>query len=299
MNSSPKVSIVLPTFNGSRYLRAAIDSCLAQTYTDWELIIVDDASSDATPDIIKQYLTMDSRIRSVRHDANRKLPAALNTGFSLSRGEFLTWTSDDNLYKPPAIDKMLEYLSNHPEVDIVYTDYDVIDEDDKLIKKVMVPPSENIVIENVVRASFMYRRSVQTSLGGYDENSFLAEDYEFWLRASATFKMEALHQVLYEYRVHRQSLSFKKAKEVKKKYRMTLKNNLDFIEWLSVREKAAIWMNIAAFAYEDKDYFDFKYFISKSFSTSPIVALLVATKILLVRRKTSLTRPVRLPKWLC
>lgn len=298
MIPSPKVSIVLPTFNGARYVREAIESCLAQTFTDWELIIVDDASSDATPDIIKQYMAIDCRIRSVRHDANRKLPAALNTGFSLSRGEFLTWTSDDNLYKPPAIEKMLEYLSNHPEVDIVYTDYDVIDEDGKLIKSVMVPPYENIVIENVVRASFMYRRSVQTSLGGYDENCFLAEDYEFWLRAAATFKMEALHHVLYEYRVHHQSLSFKKVREVKKKYRMTLKNNLDCIDWLSVRGKAAIWMNIAAFAYQDKDYYDFKYFISKSFATSPISSLLVAMKILLVRGKISYSRPVRLPKWL-
>src|SRR5262245_61923913 len=95
----PSVSIVLPTYNGSRFLAESIQSCLDQTYPDFELIIVDDCSTDVTPAIIAEFSARDSRVHTVRHEKNKKLPGALNTGMALSRGRFLTWTSDDNLYR--------------------------------------------------------------------------------------------------------------------------------------------------------------------------------------------------------
>jgi cellulose synthase/poly-beta-1,6-N-acetylglucosamine synthase-like glycosyltransferase len=79
------VSIVLPTYNGSRFLSAAIQSCLDQTFRNWELIVVDDASTDQSPEIIAAYRAKDSRIRSVRHETNKKLPAAQRTVEILSR----------------------------------------------------------------------------------------------------------------------------------------------------------------------------------------------------------------------
>ena len=107
---------------------AAIQSCLDQTYPNWELIIVDDASTDDTPVRIAQYVAGDSHLRSVRHETNRRLPAALNTGFSQAKGDYLTWTSDDNCYRPNALTEMVAFLESEPEVDIVYTDYTEIDE---------------------------------------------------------------------------------------------------------------------------------------------------------------------------
>src|SRR3990170_3452478 len=107
---SPKVSIVLPTYNGEKYIRQSIDSCLNQTHENIELIIVDDCSIDNTPEIIKSY--KDSRVKSLRHDQNKFLPHALNTGFSNATGEYLTWTSDDNYYAKEAIEKMVSFLKN-------------------------------------------------------------------------------------------------------------------------------------------------------------------------------------------
>src|SRR6516162_6752271 len=104
--SLPLISIVLPTFNGARYLREAIESCLHQSYPNWELILVDDASTDETPSIIADYLARDRRVTSLRNPVNRKLPGSLNAGFAQARGELLTWTSDDNCYRPHALNEM-------------------------------------------------------------------------------------------------------------------------------------------------------------------------------------------------
>src|SRR3989304_1114440 len=106
--SSPKVSIVLPTYNGARYIRQSIDSCVHQTYRNIELIIVDDASTDNTPEIIASY--KDERIKYFRHEKNMGLPHALNAGFAEANGDCLTWTSDDNYYAKEAIEKMLSFL---------------------------------------------------------------------------------------------------------------------------------------------------------------------------------------------
>src|ERR1039457_1713066 len=107
MNTNSLVSVVLPTYNGSRYLDESIRSVVGQTYQNWELIIVDDASTDTTPQTIAEWIKSDSRIRSLRNDRNLKLSASLNKGFDISRGEFLTWTSDDNLYRATALQQML------------------------------------------------------------------------------------------------------------------------------------------------------------------------------------------------
>src|SRR5512137_2512935 len=104
----PLVSIVLPTYKRAHVLPHAISSVLNQTYTNLELVIVDDNSPDDTLEVVKLF--NDSRIHYVKNEPNLKLPRALNRGFSLARGEYLTWTSDDNLYAPTAIERMVDAL---------------------------------------------------------------------------------------------------------------------------------------------------------------------------------------------
>src|SRR3989338_4736656 len=117
---NPKASIVLPTHNGARYLRQSIDSCLSQTYKNIELIIVDDCSTDETPDIVRSC--NDPRIRYVRNKTNQRLPRSLNIGFALTTAEYLTWTSDDNQFLPEAIAVMLGFLMENESIDFVYAD---------------------------------------------------------------------------------------------------------------------------------------------------------------------------------
>ena len=122
-NHCPLVSIILPVYNGQKYLRQAMASCLGQTYKNIELIVVDDCSTDSTPEIVRSFT--DSRVRYIRNEQNQRLPRSLNIGFAQARGEFFTWTSDDNYYRPEAIGRMVEYLQTH-QADFVYCDLFVI-----------------------------------------------------------------------------------------------------------------------------------------------------------------------------
>lgn len=226
MENNPLISIILPTFNGKRFLTQSIESCLSQTYKNWELIIVDDASTDEAPAIIDSFTRQDSRIRSVHHKTNKKLPGALNTGFAMARGEYLTWTSDDNLYRPHALETMLNFLLANPQSDLVYTDYSVIDENGIEVRVQNVKDPERLVVGCVVGASFLYRRHIYESIGDYAKDLFLAEDYDYWLRAFSLFNFSALHQNLYCYRKHEKSLSFTQRSRILKAGYIAKKNNI-------------------------------------------------------------------------
>lgn len=200
-----KVSIVLPTYNGARYLSASIDSCLKQTYPNIELVIVDDCSTDATPSILDGYRN-DPRVKIIRHTMNSKLPSALNTGFSHSSGAYLSWTSDDNLYISDAIEQMVDYLEGHPDVAFVYADYWLIDDHGDIMRRVRAGPPEHLR-EYCAIACFLYRRDVYDKVGDYDPALFRYEDYDYWLRVMQSFKMAWYPEPLYFYRRHISSLT--------------------------------------------------------------------------------------------
>lgn len=202
------ISIVLPVYNGKRYLAESIQSCLDQTYPDWELVIVDDASTDHTPSIIAQWMAKDTRIRCIRHETNKRLPAALNTGFAHARGTYLTWTSDDNRYFCSALEEMLQALTSSQAADFVYADYEIIDENGQYVQTNVVPPPLSLIQGYNAVPCFLYRRHVHEQVGAYAEDLFLAEDYDYWLRVlSAGCTMIPLHKRLYHYRRHSQSLT--------------------------------------------------------------------------------------------
>ena len=246
MTRDPLVSIVLPTYNGaSGYLDQAVQSCLDQMYSNWELIIVDDASTDDTSVRIAQYMAEDSRIRSVRHETNQKLPAALNTGFSQARGDYLTWTSDDNCYRPQALAEMVAFLESEPEVDVVYADFSIVDEKGHLLQQVVVGTLDELLLKNCIGSCFLYRRSVYEKVGGYTEDLFLAEDYDFWLRVSAWFRLRPLHEDLYIYQHHNHSLTVEHRGRIKLATEQALARNLPQMKWASAPARGEAYLRLA------------------------------------------------------
>jgi glycosyltransferase involved in cell wall biosynthesis/SAM-dependent methyltransferase len=205
------VSIILPVYNGSRYLRQSIESCLTQTYANIELIVVDDASQDDSAEIVAAHA--DPRITLLRHHTNRKLPAALNTGFRASSGGYLTWTSHDNYFVPTAIAELVDFLEGSQGVDFVYSDQYIVDERDDTVRLDRTGPVERLIEESCLGGCFLYTRAVYEKLGAYDEGLFLAEDYDYWLRALAAFKLAHLGKPLYYYRLHPDSLSVRRGLE--------------------------------------------------------------------------------------
>jgi glycosyltransferase involved in cell wall biosynthesis len=242
--AEPLVSIVLPTYNGARYLDEAIQSCLQQSYSRWELIIVDDASTDDTPERIAAYLGADRRIIAVRHEINRKLPGALNTGFALARGDYLTWTSDDNRYRPHALATLVEFLEKHPGTDLVYSDYCRVDAQGEPTGLTVAPPPEELLFGNCVGPSFLYRRAVHDTLGGYASDLFLIEDYEYWLRTSTRFRLAPLHQDLYLYRMHPASLTSRRQERIVALADRVLLHYLPRLTWADEAIKARAYLAV-------------------------------------------------------
>ncbi len=201
----PLVSIILPTYNGAAYLRQSIESCLTQTYVRIELIVIDDGSTDGTPDIIRSF--KDVRLSYVRHGKNHGHIAALNKGFAMSRGALLTWTSDDNYYAPQAIAVMVGALQEFWDVDMVYAPYYVINKDGAIQREGRIEDPSALDEDNRVGACFLYRRKVYEIIGDYHQEAFLAEDYEYWLRVREKFRMKRLEEGLYYYREHEKSLT--------------------------------------------------------------------------------------------
>lgn len=205
---SCKVSIVLPVYNGERYLRESIESCLRQTHREIELVIVDDGSTDGTSSIIAGYETADPRVVAIRNPTNLGLPASLNVGFARTTGEMLTWTSCDNYYAPSALEALLRYLCTWSDVDFVYSACRNVDEEGRIapIIKYRGPPWV-LAYWSTVGPFFLYRRKVYEALGGFRTDLQYVEDYEYWVRVYRRFRMMRLHLPLYYYRRHAKSMT--------------------------------------------------------------------------------------------
>lgn len=213
MTNSPLISIVLPTYNGQKYLRQSIESCLRQTYQNLELIAVDDCSTDQTPEIVRSF--DDARIRYVRNETNQRLPRSLNIGFAQARGEYLTWTSDDNFYKPDAVKKMFDFLQKQ-QADFVYADIiSMVREDLSNTQIKNLPDSDQLKNKNCVMACFLYTRRVYEKTGDYDPDMELIEDYDYWVRVSKNFQLRHLAEPLYYYRYHEHSLCGTRYRDVR------------------------------------------------------------------------------------
>ncbi|ARN71584.1 hypothetical protein BST91_07985 [Nonlabens tegetincola] len=200
------ISIILPVYNGEQYISECIDSCLNQTYQNWELIIVNDCSTDNTPVILSKYIKKDQRLKLYNNKANLKLPKSLNLGHEMAKGEYLTWISHDNILKRNFLEEMIEEIIKSNS-DIVYSNFSVINGDGILQEKRVLSNLNNFLLGNPVQASFVYKRIVYNHLNGYKDHLFLIEDYDFWLRSSICFKISHLSKDLYFFRKHKDSLT--------------------------------------------------------------------------------------------
>lgn len=203
------VSVVLPTYNGARYIAQALDAVLRQTYRDLEILVVDGGSTDGTIDVVTSY--RDGRIRILRQDGNvGRLPGALNLGFADAKGTYLTWTQDDDCLSPGAIQTLVDFLDRNPDVDFAYCDYWLADESGRPIRRIAVQPPEFLRESNSVGHCFLYRRGVYEGVGEQNTtDAYLVHDYEYWVRVSLDFTMRvcSVSEPLYFHRMHSANLS--------------------------------------------------------------------------------------------
>ena len=206
------ISIILPTYNGEETIEKSINSVINQSFKDWELIVVNDCSSDNTKSIIEKYAKKDKRIKIINNKINQKLPRSLNIGFKAACGKYYTWTSDDNMYKKDALMTMYNYLENNTDVDFVSCDSEWLDEEGNYIGKHSnwgdrsTPLTLSWVCN--IGACFMYKSSVVDLVGIYNEALFCAEDYDYWCRIALQCNMKYLKNIMYTYISNKKSLSY-------------------------------------------------------------------------------------------
>lgn len=266
----PLISIVMPIYNSNKiYLRKSISSCLNQTYQNIELIIVEDGSEKDSEELITGF--RDNRIKYVKKPKNEKLPRALNTGFSVSKGQYLTWTSDDNIFAENAIEIMYNFLYRNPEYDFVYSNYYLIDEMDEKIQPIFVYPSEKLTKFNCTGSCFLYSRKVYEVIGEYNPDEFLVEDYDYWIRVSKQFNMKNLDEFLYYHRWHSNSLTGKF--EFKAKLRACQIRKKHFSGFNSRKDFAIFYYDWGVNLYSRKEFIDALKLLLKSFILNPFYIL--------------------------
>ncbi len=222
------VSVVLPVFNGAEYLREAVCSVLSQTYEKFELLIINDGSTDESGRIALEFSEKHRNIKYIDLKRNKKLPAALNTGFEAASGEFFTWISHDNIMLPNCLEVMVSELNKNPGAAMVYANMRIIGESGNIRRGhgwyEFPPMSGNVILpsrtdelndvpNNTVGAAFLYRAKAARFIGGYDEMRFGIEDYDYWMRMNEIFYImhTDFKEPLYLYRFHKNSLTSKDA----------------------------------------------------------------------------------------
>ena len=214
MKVKNKISIVLPVYNGEKTISKAIDSIINQTYSNWELIIINDCSTDDTLEIVSLYESKDDRIHVYTNEKNLKLPKSLNVGFEKAKGDYYTWTSDDNTYGEKALEVLSKALDDNQDIDLVYSNFNIVEMDGTLRSEEKKAEPSELKYYNCIGACFLYRASLAHKIGEYDPELFLAEDYEYWIRAYLNGKLLHINDNLYDYGWHAGSLTLSRKSDI-------------------------------------------------------------------------------------
>ncbi len=189
----PKVSILMPCYRGVKYLEAAVESCLRQSFADFELICVDDKSPDDTLDFLRKLARRDARIRVIARDKNGGQGRAFQTALDASRGAFVTRLAQDDVFYPDALAVMLAELERHPEAGMTYCDMEQIDPEGKVLYPMVTEePASALLPRCRVGLCVMWRREVHSKAGGFAADTY-SEDYDLWLQISAHYPIVKTH----------------------------------------------------------------------------------------------------------
>jgi hypothetical protein len=212
MSGTPLVSFVMSVRDGERYLAAAIDSVLEQTLTDFELVVIDDGSTDSSPQILDEYASSDERVL-VHRQENSGLTRSLNRGFARARAALIARLDADDVARPDRLERQVGYLARNPEVGLVGGAVVFIDGDGRPFAEAQYPTSDA-----EIRAAFSFttpfvhsaatmRREVWDAAGGYRTAFPYAEDLDLWVRIGAVSQLANLDETVVSYRIHPQQIT--------------------------------------------------------------------------------------------
>ncbi|MCF6155437.1 MAG: glycosyltransferase [Candidatus Brocadia sp.] len=206
------VSVIVPTYNCARFLPGSLGSVLSQTYDFYEIIVVDDGSTDNSKEVLNPFM---QKIRYIKLEQNRGLPTARNVGIQSARGKYIAFLDADDLWLPEKLQADMEHFDKHQDIGMVYSKQINMDEKgyalDGCSKRRL--PSDNIFIrlfseQNfIIASSVVVRKDVFATTGLFDEQLFNCQDWDMWLRIAFYFKVSGINKPLVKYRHNPLSLS--------------------------------------------------------------------------------------------
>jgi glycosyltransferase involved in cell wall biosynthesis len=251
---SPAISVLLSVYNAERYVGFAIKSILQQTFKNFELIIVDDSSSDKSWKIIKKYSEQDRRIVAIRNKYNLGGCKTLNRALLLARGRYIARADHDDWSYPDRLEKQFKFMELHSEIGIVGGVMEIINETGKVMGKRKYNLSDDKIRRKIFRYSpfshplVMIRKSILDRVGHYNPAFAPADDYELYLRIGKISKFANLPDTLLKYRVITNSMTYNLTKKMElatlrvrnfyakdKHYKLNIVDQLfNFMQYLSV-----------------------------------------------------------------
>jgi glycosyltransferase involved in cell wall biosynthesis len=241
---NPKVSVITITHNREAFIREAIDSVLAQSFTDWELLIIDDASTDGTEGIVRGYMAKDERIKYFKNETNQGIAKTRNRGLKLAHGRYIApLDSDDIWLDVNKLQKQVEFLDINKDYCMLGGGIMHIDQQSHHLKKVLYPVYDSLIRKIILQfnpfpqSTLLYRKDLALACGGYSTHYAVCDDYDLWLKMGLKAKFTNIPQVLAGYRVHGGNIT-------KTKRLTTCKEILDIV-WNYRKSYGRAWLGLA------------------------------------------------------
>ncbi len=232
---TPVISVLMAIYNGERFAKEAIESILDQTFTDFELILIDDCSTDNTLQIMKQY--DDPRVVIIENERNLGLARSLNRGLEVAQGKYIARMDADDISMPNRFSKQIEYLEKHFDIDICGSWIKSIDINGNSIifGKCKYPLSSNVIncyllFQNpVAHPTVIFRKRIFQKIDNYNPEFNIAQDYDLWTRTIGNCKIANIPDFLLKYRIHGNSLSNNFEKALLEEYKIRKNVNEKFL----------------------------------------------------------------------
>lgn len=276
-NRSPKVSVIIPTYNRAHYITEAIESVLAQTYSHFEIIVIDDGSTDDTREILKKYTDKMKYL----YQPNQGVAVARNRGLREARGEYVAFLDSDDCWVAEKLEKQVAYLNEHPEVAVVCAEVFLIDSAGCVLRHLRHDPTLPLTFDNLFDQSLVHvpttlvRKRCVEAVGGFDPSLRTSQDYDLWLRMSHRWPFHYMDEPLAKYRVHEKALTCD--------FDARLKNNLIIfhrpeitagMSWLKRRNRIAkVYYQYAVLNFEANRFLNAASCFGMAILTTPAIGM--------------------------
>src|SRR3972149_11623830 len=260
----PKVSVIITTHNRGHLVSKAIQSVMNQTYQNFEMVIVDDGSTDNTEKIVKGF--GDEKIQYIRHESNKRVSAARNTGIQMAKGKYIALLDDDDEWFPTKLEKQVKKFEESSErTGLIYTGVIVKSGNTGEVFGEMLPTLRgklymDFINRNIIpTSSSMIRKTCFQEVGFFDESITFDEDWDLWIRISKRYEFDYIPEVLVSYYIHGIQITAKLDVKIRGRERFIKKHYLDFSKYPSILAKhlkrVGKWHAISGNVREGRNYF--------------------------------------------